>query len=366
MFRSHRTAKTMTLLFVLLTVLLACGVTNTIQGPGSLTELPAPRATEAPLPVSPGEASIEVYFTDPQEGVNRGGPDSTLAEAIDAATVSVEVAAYELDLWSIRDALLDAYRRGLPVRLVVESERNSRELDELEQAGIPIVGDGQEGLMHNKFVIIDRSEVWTGSVNYTVSDMYRNNNNLLRIQSSDVAALYLAEFDEMFDKEAFGQNSPTNATGQDTTVGGILVEVYFSPDDGAAAAVEEVIRSAQESIVFLAFSFTNDDLAEAIVDRLEVGVEVRGVLDEGQIETNTGGDFDLFREAGVEVLPDGSPDRMHHKVIIVDGKTVITGSYNFSISAETRNDENLLVIHDPDIARSYLDEFERRYAEASQ
>jgi phosphatidylserine/phosphatidylglycerophosphate/cardiolipin synthase-like enzyme len=63
--------------------------------------------------------------------------------------------------------------------------------------------------------------------------------------------------------------------------------------------------------------------------------------------------------AGVELRFDGNPDRMHHKVIVIDQQTVITGSYNFSRSAETRNDENLVVLHDAEVAASYLEEFER-------
>jgi len=117
-----------------------------------------------------------VYFTAPQgpaANTLRGGPDAALAEAIDQAVLSVDVAAYSLDLWSIRDALLRAHRRGVSVRLVVESDNlDSDELIQIAEAGVPVLGDRREGLMHNKFVVIDRYEVWTGSMNFTVNGAY--------------------------------------------------------------------------------------------------------------------------------------------------------------------------------------------------
>ena len=116
----------------------------------------------------------------------------------------------------------------------------------------------------------------------------------------------------------------------------------------------------------LAFSFTSDDLAAALIERARAGVEVRGVFDESQVKSNTGGEFDALRQAGLSIYLDGNQDKMHHKVIVIDGKIVITGSYNFSASAETRNDENLLIIHSPALAAQYLAEFERVLAQAQK
>ena len=92
-----------------------------------------------------------------------------------------------LNLWSIRDALLHAHQRGVVVRLVMESDNmDTSEVQDLLDAGIHIIGDQREGLMHDKFVVIDRSEVWTGSMNYTVTGAYKDNNNLLLIRSAQL------------------------------------------------------------------------------------------------------------------------------------------------------------------------------------
>ncbi len=309
-----------------------------------------------------------VYFTQPGNPAMRGyrgGPDQHLAEAIQAARLSVDVAVLDLDLWSLRDALIAAHRRGVAVRLVVDSDYlDGKEIQEIREAGIPVLGDRREGLMHNKFAVIDRSEVWTGSMNYTVSEAYRNNNNLVRLRSPRLAEDYTAEFDEMFVEDLFGPGSPANTPHPVFSVEGVRVEVYFSPDDGVTQQMVELVSSAAESVYFLAYSFTSDDLAEALLERHQAGVEVAGVMETRQVESNTGSDYERFRAEGIDVRLDGNPDNMHHKVLIIDGQIVVTGSFNFSRSAEERNDENTLVLHDPQLAVLYLGEFEKVFSEA--
>ena len=311
-----------------------------------------------------------MYFTDPSlESLEsfRGGPDAHLVEAIGQARVSVDMAAYDLNLWSVRDALIDAHRRGVTVRLVIEGDnKDNLEMDQIKNAGILVLDDRRDGLMHNKFIVIDRQEVWAGSMNFTINGAYRHNNNLIRIRDSQVADTYLIEFNEMFVDDQFGFTSPANTPEHQLLVDENLVEVYFSPDDGVARRLLRLIREAEESIYFMAFSFTSDDLAQAIIDRNNDGLTVIGVMDESQVRSNTGGEFENLLAAGVNVSLDGNSDKLHHKVIVIDSKIVITGSYNFSKNAETLNDENVLIIHSPEVAAWYLDEFERVYKVAQR
>ena len=275
------------------------------------------------------------------------------------------MAIYDLNLWSLRDALLEAHRRGVSVRIVTESDNlDEEEMQALVEAGIPVLGDRREALMHDKFAVIDHRQVWTGSMNYTIRDAYHNNNNLIALDSTPLAQNYLAEFDEMFVEDQFGASSPAATPYRVVDVDGREVETYFSPDDGTAGRLLELLRGAEESIHFLAFSFTSDDLAEAMIDRSRVGVVVTGVFEESQEASNQGSEYDRMRSAGLDVRLDGNPTNMHHKVIIIDGKIVVTGSYNFSANAEERNDENTLILHDPLLAAAYLEEFERVYAAA--
>ncbi len=121
----------------------------------------------------------------------------------------------------------------------------------------------------------------------------------------------------------------------------------------------ELVQDAQDEILFLANSFTDDDLAQAILDRATEGVVVAGVFDKSQALNNTGGDYIHFLENGIDVCLDGNQHSLHHKVIIIDMRIVVTGSYNFSNNARTRNDENTLIVHSPQISTLIRDDFAR-------
>jgi len=349
---SHR--PTYGLLSILLLVISSC--VPTIDGPV---------ATDAAIPATTQGMAFHVYFTDPTSpnaSKYEGGPDQPLAHAIDAARFSVDMAAYSLNLWSIRDALIHANQRGVKVRMVMESDNmDVQEVQDLKDAGIPIIGDQREGLMHNKFMVIDKSEVWTGSLNFTVSGTYKDNNNLIRIQSSEVAEAYTCEFNEMFDEDLFGTDTGSTTPYPPLTINGTPVEIYFSPDDGVAERIIDLINGAQESIYFMAYTFTSQDIGTAIIERAHAGVSVAGVMDTDQILSNQGTEYDKFMQSGLDIRKDGNKGLMHHKVIIIDQKIVITGSYNFTKSAEISNDENIVIIFSPDVATQYLQEFQKVY-----
>jgi len=347
-------------------------VTNTPTTPSSppLTGTPASGLTEIPLGAGYGVhgAWFELYFTNPSSPLasqKTGGPDGPLAAAIDAARLTVDVAVYSLSLNSIRDALLHAHDRGVRVRVVIESDNLDRsDPQALEEAGIPVLGDRRQGLMHNKFAVIDNSEVWMGSMNFTDSGTYEDNNNLMRIHSVKVAEDYTKEFEEMFIDDKFGPDVVAETPNPRVTIDNTPLDIYFSPDDGVANSLIDLIANAQKSIYFMAYSFTSDELGEAIRERAQDHVTVEGVMDADQVASNIGTEYDAFNQAGLEVYQDGNSGLMHHKVMIIDEEIVVFGSYNFTNSAETRNDENLIVIYNSDIAVQFKAEFQRVYAEA--
>src|SRR5258706_6206461 len=313
---------------------------------------------------------FEIYFTDPfdpEADKQEGGPDVPLAQAIDQARVSVDVAAYSISLFSIQNALMRAQARGLQVRMVMESDNMGSSVPQaLIQAGIPIIGDRRQGLMHDKFIVIDRSEVWTGSMNFTTSGAYEDNNNLVRIRSTKVAEDYTVEFEEMFKDDFFGPDAVAETPHPRLTIDGVPMEVYFSPDDHVATRIVELLRAARESVYFMAYSFTADDFGQILMQQARQGLTVAGVMEESQVETNKGTEFDAFQQAVLPVYLDGNPGQMHHKVFIIDRQIVITGSYNFSTSAERTNDENVVIFIDSRIAAQYLAEFRRVDAQAQK
>jgi phosphatidylserine/phosphatidylglycerophosphate/cardiolipin synthase-like enzyme len=320
---------------------------------------------------------IRVYFTSPRypddDAYHRGGLDEELAAVIKQAEASVDLAAYDFDLGRVADALIAAHERGVRVRIVVESDNADEDaVIDLKRADVPVIEDERDsGLMHDKFVIIDGQWIWTGSWNMTENGTYRNNNNAVLIASTALAENYTAEFEEMF----AGQFGPTSLADTpnprviitaeigEEQVRQVEVENYFAPENEVATQIIAEIEGAQSRIRFMAFTFTSEEIADAMLERARAGVVVQGVIEDRNAEQNHS-QYDHLRDVVHDVLPDGNPYIMHHKVIIIDDATVILGSYNFTASAEEDNDENLLVIHDPEVAALFVAEFGRVYEQA--
>jgi phosphatidylserine/phosphatidylglycerophosphate/cardiolipin synthase-like enzyme len=361
-------------------LLSACG--NNLPLPPTETRLPGTQIPTTPTTgteITPIDLQVgygvrgpwfELYFTNPASPISSqgtGGVDGPLVESIDAAHLSVDVAAYSISLNSVRDALIRAHDRGATVRVVMESTNMDRsDPQRMIEAGIPIIGDNRDGLMHDKFIVIDRSDVWMGSMNFTDSGAYDDSNNLMHIRSTKIAEDYSKEFNEMFVDNKFGEDVVPETPNPTVTIDGTRLDVYFSPDDGVQAALVPLLESAQESIFFLAYSFTSNQLGDIVRGKAQAGLTIAGVMDDEQIRSNQGTEFDPFRQAGLDVRMDGIEGLMHHKVFIIDQKIVAFGSYNFSQSAEARNDENLIIVYNPVIAQQFVLEFERVQSEAQK
>ena len=315
---------------------------------------PAAAPTEAPA------GWYRLYFTGPTPDTVAGGIPDEIAAGLDAAQATIDVAIFEFDLQVIADALIRAQARGVRVRLVTDTDSlESPVIQDLQTLGIPVVDDRRDPLMHNKFVVIDGRTVWTGSMNFTESEAYRNNNNVIAIESEALAENYTREFEEMFTGYAFGPDSPADTPYPRVTVAGTLVENYFAPEDGAAAHILEILQSARASIYFMAFAFTRADFAETLIERAGAGVTVQGVFEKRQIEAGADSAWNALTQAGLEVRQDGNRYNLHSKVFLVDQEIVVLGSYNFSQNAEKRNDENVLIIHSAAIARAYGAEWQK-------
>jgi phosphatidylserine/phosphatidylglycerophosphate/cardiolipin synthase-like enzyme len=179
-----------------------------------------------------------------------------------------------------------------------------------------------------------------------------------------MAENYTKEFEEMFVDDKFGPDVVAETPNPRVTIDGTPIDVYFSPDDGVQASFVDLVDNAQKSIYFMAFSFTADEIGDAVRNRARDGVVVAGVMETEQVNSNVGTEFDPFKQAGLDVLRDGNEGQMHHKVMIIDENTVVLGSYNFTQSAEIRNDETLIVVYNEAIAAQFMAEFQRVYVQA--
>ena len=132
------------------------------------------------------------------------------------------------------------------------------------------------------------------------------------------------------------------------------VQVFFSPRGGCTEAVVGALASAKKSVVVQAYSFTSAPIAKALVDAHKRGVDVRVILDKSQRGEQYSSATFLLNE-GVPPLIDAKHAIAHNKVMVIDGETVVTGSFNFTKAAEVSNAENLLILHDAKLAKRYAD-----------
>jgi phosphatidylserine/phosphatidylglycerophosphate/cardiolipin synthase-like enzyme len=201
-------------------------------------------------------------------------------------------------------------------------------------------------------------------MNFTTTDAYLNNNHLVRIRSTELAENFVVEFNEMFVDDLFGPDRRSVTPNPMIQIESSTLQTSFSPDDGTARLLIEWIASAKESINFLAFSFTSDELGDVVIEQAKTGVQVAGVFEDAQITSNIGSEYERLVGAGLDIRRDGNLHNMHHKVFIIDQRWVVMGSYNFSNSAETRNDENTLILDNVWVASQFVLEFEKIYQEA--
>lgn len=131
------------------------------------------------------------------------------------------------------------------------------------------------------------------------------------------------------------------------------IHPFFSPNGGCTQAVVDQLNGAKKQVLVQAYSFTSTPIARALVDAKHRGVEVQVILDKSQRGERYSSATFLANE-GVPTYIDAAHKIAHNKVMVIDGRTVITGSFNFTKSAEDGNAENLLVINNaPELATRY-------------
>jgi phosphatidylserine/phosphatidylglycerophosphate/cardiolipin synthase-like enzyme len=139
-----------------------------------------------------------------------------------------------------------------------------------------------------------------------------------------------------------------------------VIEVRFSPKGGCTEAVVRQLDAARSRVLVQAYSFTSAPIAKALVEAHNRGVDVKVILDDSQrSEKYTSADF--VAHAGIPTFIDAKHAIAHNKVMVIDGETIITGSFNFTKAAEEKNAENLLVIRDKALAKKYEDNWQRHW-----
>jgi len=308
---------------------------------------------------------------------------------LDRARVSIDVATFQFTDTKIADALVRAHRRGVRVRLVLDADSvaaASTTLASLEAAGISHLADSADGqpssaLMHDKFLVLDEELVFTGSYNLTPSGATLDRQDVLVIHDANVAAAFEGEFEQMWGGPGATPNAHLAAFHNRKVdlgdhvfdVAGRTVEVWFAPVDdrangGPMAHLISAVATADVSIDFHIFAFTEQLLADAMKSRFDRGVSVRGVFDStdwnvaysesidlrGLTATSSGAaDPDPAPwSPSADVYPLNEAQFLHAKSMVIDASdaashpTVALGSFNWTASANDANDENLVIVRD--------------------
>lgn len=390
-------------------------------------------------------------YQEPYKDKKRQGDDleKQIVDTIMGAKSQVDIAVQELRLPKIAQAIAAKQKAGVKVRLIIENTYNrpisslsSQEVKklklreaqkykeyrsfvdinqdgkldtkEIEQRDALVIldkakvtklddtSDGSRGsdLMHHKFVIVDNRFVIVTSANFTLSDVHGdytkpetlgNANNLLKIDSPNIAALFTEEFNLMWGtggktSQKFGLKKPIRAP-KTIKIGDSTVTVHFSPTsptqpwtNSSNGLINTNLSTATKSVDLALFVFSEQRLANILEWRHQQNIQIRALLEKSFAYRSYSEGLDMMGLAlsdkckyEVDNKPWRQPittiaipslqqgDLLHHKFGVIDNQTVITGSHNWSEAANSGNDETLLVIQNPVIAAHYTREFERLY-----
>ncbi|MCZ2355767.1 MAG: phospholipase D-like domain-containing protein [Bacteroidia bacterium] len=351
------------------------------------------------MTASLSSGTIQTYFTRSVNNSYSTGTnaiqlpttvDDTLIAYINRAKSTLDICIYNWNntgLSDITQAVNNAYSRGVSVRVIADGSTSSTGLGTLNSAINKITSPqgtspagGFYGIMHNKFVVIDVATadpndafVWTGSTNWTKQQINTDFNNVIIFQDQSIARAYTMEFEEMWGSNTltpnltqgrFGNNKLDN-TPHEFNINGKRVEVYFSPSDGTNEQILTALNNATSSFHFVNLVLSRTDVAGRVATKYPAMTCAEGIIND--TSGATGAFFTMSNVMNNDLKIYTGSGLMHHKYLIVDKESaaldplVLTGSHNWSNSAESRNDENTVIVHDLSIANQYFQEFAQRW-----
>lgn len=275
-------------------------------------------------------------------------------------TIDMAIYGYE-HVPAIEFALSNAMKRGVRIRLVYDRDLNGKNIysdtDFISKFIPNSVSDLDNSIMHDKFYIFDSKRVITGSANLSCTDMSGfNSNSAVLIDSPSVAKIYQQEFEQMYNGNFHNTKSGINK--QDIILGKSVLSIYFSPkDDVTHKKVIPLINSAKSYIYMPVFLITDKDITTALISAKKRGVDVKVIVDAVNAKGKAS-KHQILRNNGILVKTENYAGKLHSKSIIIDDKYVVIGSMNFSYSGNYKNDENLIVIKNREVAVFYRKFFE--------
>ncbi|MCD6407601.1 hypothetical protein J7L87_00945 [bacterium] len=275
--------------------------------------------------------SILVFFTPSQKA------EKIFKEKIKNAEKSIYISSYSLSSPFLINLLQK--KKNIEVRIIVEKNTKS-----LNWKNLKFHIHNQYPIFHSKFIVIDKKYLFIGSLNYTESGFHNDRNDVVFVENEKLAEFFHQKFLSLWNGEKSSQFYRDD-----------LFEVYFAPEYNCEKVIIEKIKKANISIKFALFSFTSDNIAKAIIRRKLAGVKVNGIIDTNQIHNSV---FYILKNFGCRIKRSNLAALLHFKFFIIDDKTVITGSYNPTLSAK-RNIELVFIIKKKEIAEKYRREWKK-------
>ena len=289
---------------------------------------------------------------------------------INSATDTIDVASYGwANIPAINNAFTKAQKRGVIIRVVYDTNTKNTnyysETDKFLSAFELKRSDKIDNepkltnmLMHNKFAIFDKQKVYTGSMNFSTTGFSGfNHNNILIINSKQIAEIYTKEFEQMYNGK-FHTLKNKSENNINVNIGNTNLSVYFSPQDkGMTNELSEIINKSKKYIYIPTFLFTHKKLEQELINAHNRGIDIKIIID----STNTYGQHSVFKElrnVGIPVKVENYAGKMHAKTMIIDDEYLVIGSANFSNSGENKNDENMLIINNKILTQFYKKYFE--------
>lgn len=330
-----------------------------------------PSIIQPSLQISNGE--ITTYITDftkvlkPTNTCNTSACIRLLSE-IDNSNSTIDIALYGYrEVPEITSALKRAKSRGVRIRYVCDSlydtSRNYYPDNEvIEKLASSYRSDRSSSqtlsnmLMHNKFLIFDNKTVYTGSMNLSSTGTSGFDvNSIIIIKSKEVANLYTKEFEQMLNGK-FHTEKNIFTTNRKFLLDNSEIEIYFSPKDKPTNRILELIKNAKTYIYIPTFLITHNEIATELINAHNRGVDVRIIIDANSVTTRNTKHSQL-RKSGIMLKTENYAGKLHAKTMIIDDTYFVSGSMNFSNSGANKNDENLVIIKDKDIAKLHKNFF---------
>lgn len=353
--------------------------------------LPAPQTPAQPSqpaqPPPPTQTSTVPAAAIPSFAFSdRADVENLIASAIYGCSRSVDVAVYGFTLPRVAAAILDAHKRGLKVRVISNEthalgSRVSEELKALMAGGVEVRtlrGAGSYGIMHNKLGIYDGKMVSAGSFNWALTADNANHENMVFIRDEGAVDGYARYFDWMwrftrapedgpgpsYSQSHFGP--PPEDRARPVYFNGAMLPGYsFSPAGRTEEDIITAARFARKSVKAAVFSFYSTAIGEALVEARKRGVDVEVVTD--RVQASQSYMTSYLAENGVKFRWSRGQDGrgvMHHKFAVFDGKLLMTGSFNWSVNAQSNNFENMYYTTAPGYVSAFSAHFDEVFGAA--